>query len=199
MRRITPIDRLLLLLTAILAAYQVVIGIEGMSALPTWAFTIAFGVLLVACLLLIILGFEALESPSVVVISSLLPLGLSLGLIAEYVPSLVSAYLIFAIAGYAALLITRYRANPLTATLTLIIAHGVSGLVIFMLPIVLVAQGSAEAGFLLVSLAGAFIGIGGMLFAFWKSGRPILTAARIFTILPWLLLSTCALLIAGLG
>ena len=66
--KISILDRILLLLTGLLAAYQVAIGIEGLSALPTIAYTIAFGVLLVAGLLLIILGFEVLESPVVVIV-----------------------------------------------------------------------------------------------------------------------------------
>jgi hypothetical protein len=61
--KISPLDRILLLLTGLLTAYQVAIGINGLGAVPIAAYTIAFGVLLVAGLLLIILGFDVLESP----------------------------------------------------------------------------------------------------------------------------------------
>jgi len=60
--KMTILDRILLLLTGLLAAYQIVIGIDKLSTLPIIAYTIAFGVLLVAGLLLIILGFEVLDS-----------------------------------------------------------------------------------------------------------------------------------------
>ena len=78
MKSISIIDRILLLLTALLAAYQVAVGIEGLDSFAILCYTIAFGVLLVACLLLIILGFEILESPLVVIVSSIIPLSLSL-------------------------------------------------------------------------------------------------------------------------
>ena len=71
--KMSPLDRILLLLTGLLAAYQVAVGIEGLSTLPIIAYTIAFGVLLVAGLLLIILGFDVLEAPVVLIFSSTLP------------------------------------------------------------------------------------------------------------------------------
>jgi hypothetical protein len=40
----TPLDRILLLLTCVLAAYQVVAGINGLEDVPIIAYTIAFGV-----------------------------------------------------------------------------------------------------------------------------------------------------------
>ena len=52
--KITVMDSTLLLLTGLLAAYQVARGINGLGEIPIVAYTIAFGVLLVAVLLLII-------------------------------------------------------------------------------------------------------------------------------------------------
>ena len=54
--KMTSTDRLLLLLTVLLASYQIVVGIDGLGTVPITAYTIAFGALLVAMLLLIILG-----------------------------------------------------------------------------------------------------------------------------------------------
>jgi len=79
--KMSTMDRILLLFTGLLAAYQVAVGIEGFSMLPVIAYTIALGVLLVAGLLLIILGFEVLDSPVVVIVSTIIPLSLSLGLV----------------------------------------------------------------------------------------------------------------------
>jgi hypothetical protein len=87
MRKISVLDRILLLATALLSAYQIAVGIEGLGSLAVTSYTIAFGVLLVASLILIILGFEALESPLVVAVAALIPLSLSLGLISQYVSS----------------------------------------------------------------------------------------------------------------
>ena len=66
--KMSSLDRLLILLTGLLAAYQIVVGIDKMDSVPIVAYTIAFGVLLVAGLLLIILGFDALDSPVVVIV-----------------------------------------------------------------------------------------------------------------------------------
>ena len=54
--KMTSIDRILILLTALLASYQIVVGIDGLGTVPITAYTIAFGALLVAMLLLTILG-----------------------------------------------------------------------------------------------------------------------------------------------
>ena len=75
----TPLDRVFLLATGLLAAYQVAVGIDGLSTIPIIAYTIAFGVLLIASLLLLILGFEVLESPVVAIVSTIIPLSISLG------------------------------------------------------------------------------------------------------------------------
>ena len=58
------LDRVLLLLTGLLAAYQLAFGLGGLDTLPVIAYTIAFGVLLIAGLLLIILGFGVLDFSS---------------------------------------------------------------------------------------------------------------------------------------
>ena len=63
MRKITISDRLLLLLTGLMAAYQIVVGVDNLTTLPMISYTVGFGVLLVAGLLMIILGFEILGKP----------------------------------------------------------------------------------------------------------------------------------------
>ncbi len=71
--KISALDRIFLLGASLLAAYQVVVGIEGLSSFTILCYTVGFGVILVACLLMIILGFDVLESPLVVVLSTLIP------------------------------------------------------------------------------------------------------------------------------
>ena len=196
--KIKILDRMLLLATALLAAYQVMIGIEGLESLPTLAYTIAFGVLLVAVLLLMILGFEILDSPIVVIISTLLPLSLSLGLVWEHLESWRIPYLVFTISGFLAILLTRsLRVPDRLRVIVLALVHGVAGMIVFLLPTVLAAQGKTNPGFALVGLGGALIGLGGVLLSFLKAQRPIVSREVILRIFPALLLLTTAAFVAG--
>ena len=196
--KMSPLDRILLLLTGLLAAYQVAIGINGLGAVPITAYTIAFGVLLVAGLLLIILGFDVLESPIVVIISTIIPLSLSLGLVWEHLEAWRTPYLGFAILGFLAILVTRSFPMPgKLPTIVLALVHGIAGMTIFLLPTILAAQGVARPGFALVGLGGALIGIGGLLLSFLKAGKPILPKETILRVLPGLLLLMTAAFVAG--
>lgn len=196
--KMSGLDRILLLLTSLLAAYQVSIGIDGLSTLPIIAYTIGFGVLLVAGLLLFILGFDVLDSPVVVIISTIIPLSLALGLAWEYLASFRGPYLLFAIIGFAAVIVT--RSFPMPGNLPVIvlaIVHGVAGLTIFLLPIIFALTGQAKAGFALVGVGGGLIGIAGLLLSFLKTGRPILSRETILKVLPGLFLLMTATYVAG--
>jgi len=196
--KMSGLDRILLLLTGLLAAYQVSVGIDGLSALPIIAYTIGFGVLLVAGLLLFILGFDVLDSPVVVIISTIIPLSLALGLAWEYLASFRTLSLLFAIIGFAAVIVTRSFTMPgKLPVIVLAIVHGVAGMTIFLLPIVFAFTGQATAGFALVGVGGALIGIGGLLLSFLKTGHPILPRETIFKVLPGLLLLMTATYVAG--
>ncbi|MFC2053543.1 hypothetical protein ACFLV7_04480 [Chloroflexota bacterium] len=197
MVKITVLDRILLSLTILLAAYQIVFGVEGSNPLAVTSYTIAFGVMLVAALLLIILGFEVLDSPAVIIISTIIPLSLSLGLIADFFPKYATGAIFFTMAGFLAVLVSRYLASKKTGTIILIVVHGISGLLIFGLPIYLSFIGTTNKGFLLVGIGGGLFGIGGMLLSFLKTGRPILSREKILSILPVLMLLTIAAFVAG--
>lgn len=198
MPKMSPLDRVLLLVTGILAAYQVAVGIERFDALPIVAYTIAFGVLLVASLLLIILGFEILDLPAVVVISTIIPLSLSLGLVWQHLPGWRVPYLVFVVMGFLAILVTRSFSMPgALPVLVLAITHGVAGIAIFLLPIWLALQGTVGPAFALVGVGGALIGLGGLLLFFLKAGKPILSREMILKVLPGLLLLMTACFVAG--
>ena len=199
MKRITPLDRITLLITGLLAAYLIVTGVEGLPILATWAYTTAFGVLLIAALLMIINGFDVLDNSMVVIIAAIIPLGLSLGIVIGNFPDWHLAYLAFVVIGFLAILLTRFLVPERTATIVLAVVHGAAGLLIFGLPIALVLQGAKPMLYLFVSAGGALIGIGGVLFAFLKAGRPILSAEKIFVFLPWILLLMSAAFVLGLG
>lgn len=197
MKKISMLNRILLLLTGLLAAYQIAVGIEGLGTLSITCYTIAFGVLLVAGLLILILGLEVLDSPLVVIVAAIIPLSLSLGLIAEYLPAHRIIYLVFALGGFLLIAVTRAATSKLVATISLALVHGVAGLIIFLLPIIFSLSGKTAGGFAWVGVGGALIGIGGLLLAFLKAGKPILSRDTIYTLLPVLLFLMTAAFVAG--
>lgn len=196
--KMTSLDRILLLITAILASYQVAVGIDGFTAFPIIAYTISFGVLLVAGLLLFILGFDVLDSPIVVIISTIIPLSLATGLVWQHLASFRTSYLVFAIIGFLAIGITRSLSMPgKLPTIILAIVHGIAGMTIFLLPIIISIQGQTKPLFSLVGIGGALIGIGGLLLSFLKTGRPILSREIILRVFPGLLLLTTICFVVG--
>lgn len=200
MVKMTSLDRILLLITTVIAGYLVVDGIEPFTALPIFAYTVAFGILVVAGLLLIILGYEVLESRPVVIISTIIPLALSLGLVWQHEPALRVWYLVFTAAGLIAVAATRLMPMPgRLPVVVLAVVHGLAGLVIFGWPLLLVIQGGVKPPFILVGGGGALIGVGGLLLVFQRAGRPILSREIVYKILPWLLMFMAACFAAGFG
>lgn len=196
--KMSGVDRLLLLITVLLASYQIVVGINNLGTMPITAYTVGFGVLLVAGLLLIILGFEALDSPVVVIVSTVIPLALSLGLIGERLISYQLIYLVFVILGFLAVLITRSIKTPgRLPAVVLTVVHGIAGLTIFVLPILMSMRGQAKPAFALVGLGGALIGLDGLLLSFSDVGRPILSRQILVKTLPVMLLLMTAAFVAG--
>jgi hypothetical protein len=186
--KMTVLDRLLLFLTGILAAWQVAVGINGAETLPLIAYTVAFGVLLVAGLLLIILGFDVLDSPIVVIVSTIIPLSLSLGLVWENIIPLRMPFFLFVVVGFLSVLFTRLlQFQNKIPIIVLALVHGIAGLTIFLLPVVWSLTGRSDPLFALVGLGGALIGLGGMLLSFLKIGHPILSRSVILRLLPLLL------------
>ena len=160
--KMTSLDRTLLLLTGFLAAYQIAIGIDQMDSVSITAYTIAFGVILVAGLLLIILGFEVLDAPIVVIISTIIPLALSLGLVWQYLASYRTVYLIFTIVSFLAVILTRsiVMQNKLPV-IVIAITHGIAGMTIFLLPVILSAQGQVMPLFSLLGVGCAWAALAG--------------------------------------
>lgn len=197
MKKMSISDRLLLLLTGLIAAYQIVVGVDGLGTLPMISYTIGFGVLLVAGLLMIILGFEILASSWVVIVATIIPLSLSLGLVWQYLPSWRIPYLIFVLVGFALVAYTRMTSKGKIATFSLASVHGIAGMTIFVLPFVASINGWAGPGFWLVGLGGALIGVGGLLLSFLKAGKPILSQNQIFQVLPALLLLMTVAFVIG--
>ncbi len=196
--KLSASNKTLLLLTTLLAAYQVAVGIDGFSALPIIAYTIAFGVMLIAALLIYILGIEVLDSPIVVIVSTIIPLSLAVGLVWQHLASVRTPFLVFAIVGFFAVVLT--RSIPLQNRLPVIviaITHGVAGWIIFLLPIIVSVQGATKPLFFLVGIGGVLISSVGLLLSFYRSGKPILAKEQIMSLFPTLLFITTALFVAG--
>ena len=196
--KLSSLNRTLLLLTVLLASYQVSAGIDGFTALPIIAYTIAFGIILVAALLIFILGIDVLDSPIVVIVSTIIPLSLAVGLVWQHVASWRTPYLVFAIIGFLAVTLTRsIQMQNKLPVIVIAITHGIAGMTIFLLPIVIAIQGETKPLFALVGIGGALIGVGGLLLSFLKTGKPILSRDTILRLFPALLLVTTALFVAG--
>jgi len=96
-----------------------------------------------------------------------------------------------------AIVLTRAFYRGGVSNITLTIVHGISGLVIFGLPIWVGVKGITPAGFSLVGVGGALIGLGGLLLFFMRAGNPLLSKQHILRIFPALLLLTTAAFVAG--
>lgn len=190
--------RTFLLLTSLLAGYQVSVGIEGFTILPITAYTISFGVILIAALLIYILGIEVLDSPIVVIVSTIIPLSLAVGLVWQHLASVRTSFLILAIIGFLAVSLTRSFPMPNKLPIIAIaLTHGIAGLTIFLLPIVLSVQGAAKPLFSLVGIGGALIGIVGLLLSSQSIGKTFVPRDKVMNLFPAMLFFTTALFVAG--
>jgi len=193
-------DQIVLLLTGLTAVYLIVRFFQdnkGGGKSYNLYYIISFVVLLVSGLLLIFFGYDVLENPLVVVVAYLIPLGISLGLVAEFYSNKANLYLVFGIIGLVLIFLTRVVWTNVggLATIILVIFHSIAGLIIFFAPIFVTSAKKAPKGFIWVTVGGALIGLGGISLAFLKTGKQLLFFSHdfVFTILaPLLLLMTLA-------
>jgi hypothetical protein len=186
-------DRLILLLTGLTAIYL------------TWRFytryskekgrhdiyyMMGFVVLLVSGLLLIAFGWDILSSPYVLTVATLIPLGVSMGLMHQFVPDYKKAYSWFSLVGLLAIAVTSIGGMSLKS-IAVPVFHGVAGLIIFGLPLYkCIVTKDAPKGFGLVGIGGLLISVGGIALAFIVAGKQLLffSADFVFAILAPLLL-----------
>ena len=96
-------------------------------------------------------------------------------------------YLIFVVIGFAAIVFTRYKASQKIALMPLALWHGVSGIVIFVLPVYVSLTGMASSAFIWVGFGGALIGVLGLMLTFLRSGNPVLSRETTLTAFPAIL------------
>ncbi len=195
----TIFDRIILLLTGLAAAY-LVWRFWGRYSKEKNRYDIyymlGFVVLLVSGVLLIFGGWGLLDSPYVLTVATLIPLGISMGLMHQFMPKYAKAYSWFSVVGLLAIAVTSIG-DMSFKSIAVPLFHGVAGLIIFALPLYLCfVTKTAPRGFGAVGVGGLLIGIGGMALAFYKAGKPlfgIFTGEFILMILaPLLLLMTLA-------
>ena len=134
----TMLDRIILLATGLVALYLIYRFYARWSkkkALHDIYYAMGFLVLFVSGVLLIILGYGILASPWVLTVASLIPLGISLGIMNQYFKEYKKAYAWFALIGFLAIALTSFTGSPLRKA-AVPIFHGVAGLVIFLGPII---------------------------------------------------------------
>ncbi len=194
----TLLDRIILLITGLVALYTILRFYNAHQKSPRTAYVLymlSFAVLFVAGVLLILFGYGLLQSPWVAVVTSLIPLCLATGLVYDLKPEWAKGYSIYAIVGFVLVAIVYLGGQEQWAKFVMPLVHGVAGLTIVLLPVWAVSQGVAPGSFLLVSVGGILIGLGGIALTFLKLGKVFLffTQDFVFTILaPLLLLMTLA-------
>lgn len=196
------VDRVSLLAAGLLALWPIssvlrVFTGTGTVELYQIAYLTAFGVFLIAGLLLLWKGFSILENRWVVVVAALIPVSLAAGLVAEFFPEYAAAFENAGHIGLLLLVITRFVGPRWLGTLTLVLVHGLSGLTIVGLPLVVQWQGRAPLLFGMMALGGALIGLGGIALAALRFRRPIMPERWIHAILSPLLLLTVACFVLG--
>ncbi len=195
----SALNKVLLLLTSAVAAYEVVAGFDAFDDLTSFYFTVAFGVLILASLLIIIFGFNVLNHPWVASVSALVPLSFSAGLIKSYLPDIHVLYLAFALAGLLAIALSkRFMADP-AASIVVAGVHGVAGIVVVALPVALNFMGRAGSDFLFISLGGLVIGSLGIMLALSGSRLAIFNKELLLSVLPFSLFLTTLSFVMGLS
>jgi len=188
-------DNLVLLLTGLAAIYLLWRFSQRYSAkkgLYDLYYMLGFTVLLVSGLLLIFLGFGILASPLVLTVASLIPFGISIGLVRQYFPQWTRPYLWFATLGLLAIAITSIGGMDSLKKVAVPLFHGVAGLIIFLGPFI---TKKGASGFYWVGIGGVLIGLGGIALAFLTMGRQLLFFSQDFVLMilaPLLLLMALA-------
>lgn len=198
MKRKSIPSRIIYLLTGHMAGYQIIKGMEAYSNLTTALYTISFGLLLLACLLLLLMGFEIMENNYVAIITALIPITLSLGLVTDKL-EYSSMYVIFIGVGFLIAVALKLFSSGKIASLSLGIIHFLSGSVIFFLPIILFFTGTVEIQILMISFGGILIGSGGVLLGMLKAGKSVLSKEKVVVLFPIILFFTTTAFVFGLA
>ena len=173
-------DRIVLLLTGLVAIYMISFFLkrqknEKTAGRHNFHYIISFLVLLVAGLLLIIFGWDALGNNFVAVVAGLIPFALATGLVCEYYTEKAKGFVVLMVIGLILIAVTRYASGMDTlAKIVYPVFHAIAGLTIFFLPIFLVKADRVNSQFIWVTVGGTLIGLGGIALAFLTAGKQLL-------------------------
>jgi len=192
----TILDIVLLLVTGLTAVYMV----WRFWARYGWEkkvyaiyYILGFAVLFVSGVLLIFMGYEILATPFVLTVASLIPFGISVGIVRQYYGKYTKAYIWFATIGLVAIALTSFGQMAGLKKIAVPLFHAVAGFIIFLGPFLVkkYGEGNPAKGFEWVGIGGMLIGIGGLALASLSFGAPlfgIFTAELVFNILSSILL-----------
>jgi hypothetical protein len=186
----TGMDQIMLLCTALVSVYTLwrfAVHYTGTHQLHDVYYMMGFLVLLIACALWLWHGTGVLASPYVLSISSLIPLGISMGIAEQFFPSWKRAFKWLALVGFLAIALTSIGQMPLLKKMAVPLFHGAAGLVIILGPFL---APKAAPGFYWVGIGGLLIGLGGFSLAVISAGTQFLifSSEVVLSILPALLL-----------
>lgn len=189
------LDVIILLLTGLVAIYMIFRFVQRQKNEQTagiWNiyYIVGFLVLLVAGLLLIIFGWEALGHDFVAVVAGLIPFSLATGLMAQFYPKYDKLYLGLMVIGLVLIALARYADMEALGKIAYPLFHAIAGLTIVAVPFLACKGDKVQKGFGMVAIGGILIGLGGMALAFLKQGTVLLffTNDVVFAILSPLLL-----------
>ena len=195
----SALNRMLLMLTSVVAAYEIVAGLNPFDELASFYLTVSFGVVILASLLIFIFGFEVLNHPGVAAVAALIPLSFSAALIRIFLPGLHVFYLIFALAGLSAIGLSKKFLKDPASTAVVAGVHGVAGIVVVILPLVLTFMGKTGSQFLFVSLGGLIIGSLGTMLVLSGSWFTMFNRRLLLSVLPFSLFLTTLSFVIGLS
>lgn len=141
----------------------------------------SFTVLGLAAALLAIYGWGILgmmgdgtSNKLVATVSSLIPFSWATGLMARFYPRFEKPFLALMVLGVMLILISRFMNAPLMSRIVYPVFHSVAALVVILTPILAYRRGLRNAMFMLVSLGGALISLGGISLAFLMAGKQLM-------------------------
>ncbi len=198
MRRISILDRILFLITAHVAGIKIVSDMEHHTMVSTGFYTVSFGLVVLASIMLILFGFDLLTNPLVPVVATLIPTTLSIGLVQDYLPQMTLSYSILIGIIYVISVWVRFTTPEKTASLVLAMVHGICGLMVVVLPVVLFIHYGLPTKILFVSIGGVIISIEGIFLALQKLGYIRIELKTIFAWFPVMLLAATSAFVLGL-
>ncbi len=176
----TVLDIILLLATGLVAVYMVWRFWQRYNwekKIYAVYYMLSFGVLFVSGVLLILMSYKVLATPFVLTVASLIPFGLSVGIVRQYFGKYTRPYIWFATIGLLTIAYSAFTGSNIKA-IAVPIFHSVAGLIIVLGPFLVDKYGDGEStpakGFKWISLGGILISTAGMSLAFLNAGKQLL-------------------------